>query len=172
MFLDMGLNKMNAVIFGVIILFVAILAITSISSLSRVDSSVEGYTEFSQDYAIAAEITKSILRVRMKMKDFLLTNSEQDLQGFNDRLEELNAAIAIAQKEINKPSRKVLVQQVTELRDQYVEIFGQVENIILTRNAAIVERYQPDSIRIRKLLSQIIETAYSDGDAVSASANC
>ena len=168
MFSDLGLNKKNAIIFGIIVSFVLLLAASSLYSFSNVGSSLEEYAELNQDYKIASDINKQTLLLRLKMKDFLLSNSDDDLSKFNQQLDALNAAISLAEQQINKPERKALVREVIALRDRYVTAFEQVQDIIKTRNLIIVEGYRPAVVGMRERLSKLIETAYNDGDTQAA----
>lgn len=165
---DMSLNKKNALIFGTISLFVFLLAVISFKAFNDVDAGVHEYAELNQDFKIASDINKNTLLIRLKMKDFLLSNSDKDLELFNQYLAQLNEAIAVAEREINKPERKKLVKQVIQLRNEYITHFREVESIIKTRNQTIIEEYRPTVVGMRERLSEVIESAYQDGDAEAA----
>ncbi len=168
MYSNLSLTKKNLISFGAILLAMLIIVISVMTSFAEIRSGVKKYSEYATDYAIVSELEENLLLMRLSMKDFLITNSQEDLQKFEQRSDDFYATIRKAKGEITKPERATRIRQIEELRGQYVSAFEQVKDVILARNSNFNDVFSPRTRESRELISEIIKTAYEDGDPEAA----
>ncbi len=164
MYSNLSLVKKSIVGFGAVLLAVIVIVISIVVSFATIRDGIQEYAEYAADYATASELEENLLLMRLSMKDFLITNSDQDLQKFEQRRGDFDQTINRATREITKPERAAKIREIKALRDQYVSGFGQVKEIIGNRNSNLSQVFNPVTKETRELLSEIIKTAYEDGD--------
>jgi methyl-accepting chemotaxis protein len=76
--------------------------------------------------------------------------------------------LAQALVDIQKPERAEKVQNIDTLKDQYKTTFDQVVKLVRQRNQVVNEVLVPAGEGMRKALTEIIESAYADGDPDAA----
>ncbi len=153
---------------GTFFLLIALLVFSKHLSLQEFREGNSAYSELATDQAIASNLSKELLMFRLKVKDFLISNSGEDLEQFNYHLAKFDDLLKVAQTQINKPERADKVAEIALLRDRYVQTFQQVQSTILERNERIASTYDPVSREMRELLTEITDSAYADGDAEAA----
>ena len=76
--------KMKLILsFSIIILLVSILSIKSTSGISQTSNGFNSYREIARDTVLASQIQSNMLMIRMNVKDYLVSNSQEDIEQFN-----------------------------------------------------------------------------------------
>lgn len=161
---NLSLTFKNAVSFGSILTMMLAIVMISLLGFLNIESGIDDYSEYAQDYAIASQLQENLLMMRMNVKDFLITNSDKDRREFQEYTNKFDKALALAKVEINKPERAEKIREIERLMNGYKTDFAAVEDIIEKRNDLISNAYAPSAIKIRSQLSELIRSAYEDGD--------
>lgn len=167
-FSNLSLTLKNAVSFGFILLMMLAIVVISLLGFLNIESGIDDYSEYAEDYAIVSQLQENLLMMRMNVKDFLITNSDRDRQEFRDYSDKFDGVLRIAKSEINKPERAEKVREIERLINGYKTDFAAVEDTIKQRNDLIANAYGPSAIKIRSELSELIQTAYEDGDPAAS----
>ncbi|THB70394.1 MAG: methyl-accepting chemotaxis protein, partial [Desulfovibrio sp.] len=107
------------------------------------------------------------LMVRMNVKDFLITNSQTDLDQYAEYMEMTNGFMAEARQEIQHPTRVPLVKEADALLQEYDLQFQELVRI-RDENLAQEDVLRANGPAIEKLLTEVMESAYEDDDATAA----
>ncbi|WP_304085057.1 hypothetical protein [Maridesulfovibrio ferrireducens] len=105
--------------------------------------------------------------VRMNVKDFLITDSQKDIDEYNQYMTQTDKFMGQSLKEIKNPERTHLVKEASSLLAKYNQQFGAVKNIQNQRNEQ-VENLNRDGPEIEHKLTEIMQSANTDGDITAA----
>ncbi len=141
-------------------------AITSRATTANTNS-LNGVSEMVNDSQLVASLEIDMLMVRMNVKDFMLTNSDKDLQQFADYSAGFAAKMQIAKDNIQAPDRVRLVQAIDEGMASYQGKFAELVRLIDER-ASIAAAMGQAAANTTTLLKEIANTAHADGDPVVA----
>src|SRR6056297_1939949 len=105
MFENISLAKKLSFGFGGILILLAVVGGISFTALENAN---EGFTEYrgmARDTNLSGRVQANMLMMRMNVKDYIITASEQDKQQFDEYSEQTAEFMATAQKEIHDPER-------------------------------------------------------------------
>jgi methyl-accepting chemotaxis protein len=108
---------------------IAVFLIAVVMSIISLNSAAAGFNEYrglARDTNLAGRLQANMLMVRMNVKDFIITGSDQDLDQYNDYNDLMFEFLAEAQQEIQNPERAALIDQAQERVMDYEDTFGEV----------------------------------------------
>ena len=164
MFKNMSIKKKLIVSFGTITLLVLILSGFSNYGLSTASSGFSDYREMAKDAVLSSRVQANMLMVRMSVKDYLQTVSQQEIDEFNDYYDKTLNFISIALKEIQDPSRTPLVQKISDELKEYKTSFEDVIVFMNQRNDIVKNNLEVNGKKIENLLSSIMLSAEKDNN--------
>jgi methyl-accepting chemotaxis protein len=123
--------------FGLLILACITLGGASVFGFNRSGEATNELAEMSEDLAVGAKSMEAMLLVRMHVKDFLLSNSEDDIRKYTDRVQTLREAMHAADQSFQNPTRRELIAGISERFERYDTTFTRVQAVISTRNEHI-----------------------------------
>lgn len=133
--------------------------------------SFQGFTSYrglARDTNLAGRLQANMLMVRMNVKDFLINGKDEELEQYQDYMTKTIAFLDKARKEIQKPERAKKVELVGESIEDYEKSFAQVVELKKKRNELVYEKMDPNGLAMRQYLTEIMKSAYADGDADTA----
>ena len=167
MFKNMRLGTQIAVGFMAVLAILIIVGVSSFMGIGKAAESFKDYRGLARDTNLASRLQANMLMVRMNVKDFLITNSDKDLQQYGDYVKKMHSYLADAKVEIKKPERAKLVAFIDESVVNYEAAFDEVEEAIKSRNAFLND-LKKIGLEMRKELTEIMKSAYKDGDSEAA----
>ncbi|PLX70196.1 MAG: methyl-accepting chemotaxis protein [Denitrovibrio sp.] len=167
MFKNMKLATQIAVGFIAVLLILAVVAGASFSGIQKAAAGFQEYRGIARDTNLAGRLQANMLMVRMNVKDFLITNSDKDHQEYLEYVESMNVFLDQAKEEIKDPDRVKLINFIDESVVKYEAAFEKVDVAINTRNKHFKE-LGVIGLQMRKDLTEIMKTAYEDGDPDAA----
>lgn len=168
MFKNFGLVQKIIAGFGIVLLLMGVITYFSWNSIS--DSS-KGFTEYrglARDTNLAGRLQANMLMVRMNVKDFLITGSEKDKKQYHEYLEKMNGFLGEAKKEIQKPERAKLIQQVDKMVVDYEDGFEKVIAFRKERDDMVNNVLNVKGPLLENSLSDILISAHDDKDMTAA----
>lgn len=147
-----------------------ILVLVSAVAFIGLETAENGFVEYrglARDTNLSGRLQANMLMVRMNVKDFLITNSEQDIREYQDYLSKMNEFLETAKQEINKPERASGIAKVDRMVGEYEKGFEEVIQIIKGRNEHL-QNLKTIGLDMRKELTDIMESSYRDGDTEAA----
>ena len=154
--------------FTVIFLLVGSLVVFVITSVNQSADGFSSYREMAKDSVLAGRVQANMLMVRMNVKDYLMTNSQKDIDEFNEYYNKTMTFVDEALTEIQKPSRAPKVKQIATDLQQYKTGFLQVVELFGQRNKIVNENLNVNGKKIEQLLTSVMESASADRDSKSA----
>jgi methyl-accepting chemotaxis protein len=153
--------------FVAVLLILVVVAGASFIGIEKASHGFEEYRGLARDTNLAGRLQANMLMVRMNVKDFLITNSDKDHQEYLAYTEEMNQFLDTAKKEIQSPERAKHIAFVEDAVEKYGKAFDEVDKVINNRNKHVTEM-GAIGIEMRKRMTEIMRTAYRDGDADAA----
>jgi methyl-accepting chemotaxis protein len=151
--------------FGVVVTGILFLSATSSRVNTTTTNAVIESDEMAEDLNLISHMQEDMLMVRMNVKDFLATNSEQDLKQYSDFSASFEHKFEEAKRAIQNPDRVKLLNTVGETIAQYQDKFHEVVKVVDERNAIIDSQMGPSAALASALLEEIATTAHADGDS-------
>ena len=156
--------------FGFGILAVGILAIATVATNSnqQVALSMHDMEERVAEVGILAETKLDLSSMRLAVKGFLISNSEQDLRNYSDATASFADKVAQAKSAITNPEHASKFVEIEKLLKEYEDKFAQAVALIDERNGVIESQMNVAAARASTLLTEIATTAHADGDTAKA----
>ena len=156
--------------FGFGILAVGILAIATVATNSnqQVASSMHDMEERVAEVGILEETKLDLASMRIAVKAFLISNSEQDLRNYSDATASFSNKVAQAKSAITNPEHASKFVEIEKLLKDYEDKFAQAVARIDERNGVIDSQMNVAAARASTLLTEIATTAHADGDTAKA----
>ena len=156
--------------FGFGILAVGILAIATVATNSneQVAHSMHEMEQRVAEVGILEETKLDLSSMRIAVKAFLTSNSEQDLRNYSDATASFADKVAQAKSTITNPEHASKFVEIEKLLKDYEDKFAQVVARIDERNGVIDSQMNVVAARASSLLTEIATTAHADGDTAKA----
>lgn len=148
-----------------------LLAIIAIAAWFGLNSAVTGfarYAELANDANLAANLETRMLLARISAKSFIQTKSSDAAASFRGHFGALQDALAEAQSAISQPERRAHIDQVAEQTAEYGRGFERVVVLMANRDEVVTNGLDPNGLAAREALSEIMTSAYQDGDVQAA----
>ena len=157
--------KMKLILsFSIIILLVSILSIKSTSGISQTSNGFNSYREIARDTVLASQIQSNMLMVRMNVKDYLVSNSQEDIEQFNSYFSKTEEFIETAKKEILDPTRANLIVELDKDLIIYKDSFKKIIELVNQRNEIVNNNLNINGNEIEQLLTSVMRSTKKDGD--------
>ena len=156
--------------FGFGILAVGILAIATVATNSneQVAHSMHEMEQRVAEVGILEETKLDLSSMRIAVKGFLTSNSEQDLRNYSDATASFADKVAQAKSTITNHEHASKFVEIEKLLKDYEDKFAQAVARIDERNGVIDSQMNVVAARASTLLTEIATTAHADGDTAKA----
>jgi len=150
--------------FGAVITGILMLTVLSTrASMLTKNAAFEAEHVADQD-VLVANMKADMLSARLAIKDFLLTNSKEDLDKYSDAAATFALKHDLAGQTIENPERLEMVDLIGTHFDEYEHTFAEVVNLVDQRNTIIWDLMGPSAHRAIELVEAIDHTAHADGN--------
>lgn len=154
--------------FSLVLILLIVVAVVSFVSLNQASTGFERYRHIARNSNLVGSIETSMMFVRFEVKDYVNTNSEDDVEAFGEAYEEMTGFIEEAQTAIQEPEAAVRVDSIDQKSVDYEEYFTTVVTNVRERNRLVTEVFEVIGPRAERSLTTILESARADGDADAA----
>ncbi len=172
MFKNMSIKMKLISSFSVIAVLIAVLAFYSIYAVGKSADGFSSYREMARDSVLAGRIQANMLMVRMNVKDYLATKSQQDIDEFNDYFNKTMGFTDEAQRQIKDPSRAPLIIKIDQELEKYKNNFIKVTEFMKQRDDIKNNSLDVNGKKIEQLLSSIMYSAKEDKDFIASLESC
>ncbi|MEM6504851.1 MAG: methyl-accepting chemotaxis protein, partial [Planctomycetota bacterium] len=147
-----------------------LLIVVTINVQGQIDSEkrIAQTTTLADNATVIDGLQADILLIRMNIKDFLLTNSNQDLQQYSDSFAKAIVKERYAYQSLESTELYDELKAVEAMMMQYADHFEHAVATITERNGILNSQLNPTGARLSALLKAIITTADADGDPAAA----
>lgn len=150
--------------FGAVITGILVMATISSRGSSHVGDAVSNVNHFSEQDHLVAELNADVLRMRLYVKGFLLSNNHEDISRYSDAAASCAHKLNLAKETLKSPERVALLGTLTSKVEEYDRAFGEIAKLIDERNAVIESQMNPAAARVTALLGEIARLAMTEGD--------
>ncbi|MDX1320535.1 MAG: MCP four helix bundle domain-containing protein, partial [Oceanospirillum sp.] len=164
MFKDLSLKATLNLAFGSLIILMLIISAASYTGLNATYKGFTSYRELARDTNLSSQIQGNMLSMRLAVLGFINTRDEAKIEEYNQRKETMDGYLKQATTEITKPERAALIQQILDEVDDYDSAFKSVIQGFNQRNEVVSKQLDPNGIKMRLLVTDIMESAYRDND--------
>jgi len=168
MFKSLGLGKKIALGFTCILLLLVVGTAVSWNALSGASQGFVEYRGLARDANLSGRLQANMLMVRMNVKDFIITGSDQDIQEYNEYFQKTQGFVDEAQEEIQHPERAARIDYIDDEVDQYKHGFEQVVGYMAERRQGVNEVLNVKGPVMEKALTDIMTSANEDEDMTAA----
>lgn len=151
--------------FGFILIILLIVAIFSWHGLTTASSGINEYDRRANNSNLVANIQELMLDVRMQVKDFMISHSDNDLQEYKNYMNKLQNALDEAQKRIKNPERAAKIAKINNDVDTYQKAFEQLISDIKESDRIINDVLRTLGPSIQNDLTEIMTSAKNDQDS-------
>ncbi|ACA88693.1 methyl-accepting chemotaxis protein [Shewanella woodyi] len=155
------------IVLGLILIIITVIGISALNGLA---SRMHQITfDLAPDTELAADITSSLYRLRLTVKNYVKTGDDKWVSQFQTQSKNWQAALDKAFLEIQNPQRVAMLNEIKSNKDTYVSTFN---NIVVSnqqkRNKAVTETLNARGPEIERGLTKIMQSANDDGDIHAA----
>ncbi len=157
-------------ILGFAVVLVLLMAVGGIgyNALNTAADGFGNYRELARETNLSGRVQANMLMVRMNVKDFLVTGSEEDQQEYQDYLQKTTEFVDQAHKIVNDPKRAEMLNAATKDLDNYAAAFDKVVTLMNQRDDLVNNGVNITGPVVEKALTKILESARADGDTEAA----
>ncbi|MBW8182855.1 methyl-accepting chemotaxis protein [Shewanella nanhaiensis] len=155
------------IVLGLILIIITVIGISALNGLA--DRMHQITFDLAPDTELAADITSSLYRLRLTVKNYVKTGDDKWVSQFQSQSKNWQAALDKAFLEIQNPQRVAMLNEIKSNKDTYVSTFN---NIVVSnqqkRNKAVTETLNARGPEIERGLTKIMQSANEDGDIHAA----
>lgn len=154
--------------FGLLIILIAVIVAFVFGAMMKSGAGFDQYRELARDTNLAGRLQANMLMVRMNVKDYLITGSDGDIKQYNQYLEKMSGFLQQSSEQIQDPKRVEKITLVMSGVREYKQGVAQVMELVQKRDNLVYNKLDPNGLAMRRELTDIITTAYKDGDLNAA----
>ena len=154
--------------FSIMIVLLLGVSLVGFWSLGNASKGFTEYREMARDTNLAGRLQANMLMVRMNVKNYLISGTQESLKAFHKRWEMMMAFQSQAQSEIQNPERAKKIDTISAGLADYQQGFDQVVNYKRARNQMVNETLNVNGPVMEKALTGIMISAYDDGDLTAS----
>jgi PAS domain S-box-containing protein len=154
--------------FGLILILSVLMVAFAIRGLQSGSTSFKAYRRLARASLLSGRVQANMLTASNAAKDFLNTRDEKYLEVFQVRFQAARTFALEQQTAIEDPARRDMSQQLVNRLESYRTAAEEVFGLMLRRDAILQETLNPQGVRMRKNLTEIMVSAYQDNDSEAA----
>jgi methyl-accepting chemotaxis protein len=148
----------------------SVVIIIAFVKLNNIETEVTGITQdLAPDAGTAAAIMEKIYLKRLLVKDYIKTSNPDDVAKFEDLTQQIDKLLLRAHDEITNPERVTMLDRIDQNLREYTDSFHNVVVQNMNKRHELVHKVLDEKgPLIEHNLSEIMDTAYRDGDPQAA----
>jgi len=153
--------------FGAVLTLLVLIGATGIVSMILVGGMFTDYRGLARQTNEMGRIQANMLETRLGVKDFVITGSPESIEKVQQRAEATLKIVDAAKALVTEPENLAAVTEAEEQLKQYLIAFDEAVGLQGARNE-LVASLDSDGPQMERKLTEILETAYADGDTATA----
>ncbi len=147
--------------FGVVLTMLIILSVVVFTKFSD-------YRDIARDNVLLGRVQANILESRVNSQEFIKSGSDESVVEFNKRIENVTTFLKQAHVDIQNPLRTDKLSTIDTMVTTYNNGFKQIQAFYKERNDVVLNVLNPIGLEMRQNISNIMLSAYKDGDPVAS----
>ncbi|MGD1933365.1 MAG: methyl-accepting chemotaxis protein [Candidatus Phaeomarinobacter sp.] len=154
--------------FGIVLVLLATVGGLSIFALGGAEATFTEYRSLARQANAVGRVQANLLMTRLNVKDFIITKSEKDINEVHHFTDKTVALIDEALELVSEEDRRAMLLEMEEQMGEYRSHFNDVLTLNNKRNEIVSGVLDATGPQIERELTQIMQSAYADGDAEAA----
>jgi methyl-accepting chemotaxis protein len=165
---NMTIRSKTVVGFGLILLVMASVVVFAIRGLRSASESFTTYRTLARSSILSGRVQANMLIASRAAKDFLKSRDDEYLEIYEQRYENARKFAHEQQATMEDPQRRELSGNLVDKLESYHRANQDVFQLMRRRDSILQQSLNPQGIRMRKNLSEILDSANRDGDSEAA----
>ncbi|WP_394209997.1 methyl-accepting chemotaxis protein [Enterovibrio calviensis] len=165
---NLKLGQQLTVSFSSVMILMLIVATVGYVGLSSGFNSFTEYRGLARSSNEASEVQSALLSARLSALKFLKTQDPTQIDKVNEELARISSGIQTTLSHESNPERIRELEESKVLLKQYGDTFASVVQDFKDRNVVVSEELDPSGLKMRKLMTTLIEEAYQAGDSATS----
>jgi methyl-accepting chemotaxis protein len=153
--------------FAILMVFLSMVMLINIFALSNANTGIESYSRQSNTLEFSYHIRNKLFEVREKAQAYLLSNSDVDIQDYNQHISDLEQALKGHLSSFDSNNAQVL-EHISKQLSHYDAIFSEVVQLTTKRSKILLESLEPNGEKMLGTMNLLAKKAYDAGDVKSA----
>ena len=164
----MSLAKKLGAGFSVVLGLLVLVGAISYITIENASNDFTSYRILARDTNLMGRVQANLLMIRMNVKDFIITESDRDIEQYNEYVELTTGFMKQAQSDIQNTTRAALVDKADTALDQYLASFKKVKQARDAKQKLVGEVLAPKGEALIEDLNAILASAEEDGDTAAS----
>ena len=164
----MNLSRAMLIAFGSILSLLVVMGAMSVTIETMITEQVKKYESLSALTEGSSSFEEKMLRTRLNVKDFIIRGTEEEAV----EVRQFGAEAKTVAEELlalnGNPAHENTIAVMRDQADEYLKTFAEVTALQERRNEVVFGTLNKIGPELRKKLTEIMETAYRDGDPTAA----
>ncbi|MEZ8142290.1 methyl-accepting chemotaxis protein [Enterovibrio sp. FF113] len=165
---NLKLGQQLTLSFSSVMILMLIVATVGYVGLSSGFNSFTEYRGLARSSNEASEVQSALLSARLSALKFLKTQDPTQIDKVNEELARISSGIQTILSHESNPERIRELEESKILLKQYGDMFASVVQDFKDRNVVVSEELDPSGLKMRKLMTTLIEEAYQAGDSATS----
>lgn len=161
---DLKLGWKIGIGFAVVLGLLSVILTISIMALRDTEQGIGSYRELARDSNLTGRLEANMLMVRMNVKDYLLSQRDEDLRQFTRYLDKVNTLMAETRQSVHDPERSALLTQIDDSLKEYNQSFEEMAALTQRSNQVRKDKLEPLYDTLFSTMASIAHSAYQDND--------
>jgi len=154
--------------FGIVLALLALVGGLSVFALGDAEVTFDEYRSLARQANAVSVVQAHLLTTRVKVKDFIITKDEAAAEAVHKYVDQTIADIEKALTLVTDPDRREMLIHMEDEMAEYERHFDRVITLNNERNSIVENVLEKAGPRVERELTEIMDTAYADGDTVAA----
>lgn len=150
--------------FGFILLLLVAASYAGFSGLQHSETGFVKYRELARDTNLSGRLQANMLKVRMSVKNFLISHDTEALQEYEQRMALMNQFLEQSKQDIKNPERRRLIADTALLLLRYQETFKEVVSFVKKEDQLYYDVLVKQGPVMRKSITQLRMLASASAD--------
>ena len=153
---------------GVVLTLLVFIAGASVLGLSETKDNFSTYRDTARNTNLVGRLQANMLMVRLGVKNFIIAASDDSVAAVEGRLATFFDLQETGMAQVTNPERHALIEEMGHQAHEYSDAFKDVVALQAERNRLVNTVLNELGPTMEQELSQVMESAFRDGDATAA----
>ncbi|MAY40810.1 MULTISPECIES: methyl-accepting chemotaxis protein [unclassified Neptuniibacter] len=162
---SLSLRSKIGMSFGFILILLVTASGAGVSGLQHSEEGFVKYRELARDTNLSGRLQANMLKVRMAVKNFLISHESTELEQYQNRMGLMNQFLEQSKNEISNPERSRLIMETDSLLTRYQNTFDEVVALIGKEDQLYYDVLVKQGPIMRKQITQLRELSQIEANS-------
>ena len=162
---SLSLRSKIGMSFGFILILLVTASGAGVSGLQHSEEGFVKYRELARDTNLSGRLQANMLKVRMAVKNFLISHESAELEQYQNRMGLMNQFLEQSKNEISNPERSRLIMETDSLLIRYQNTFDEIVALIGKEDQLYYDVLVKQGPIMRKQITQLRELSQIEANS-------